>query len=171
MRPIPRPLMFFNTWDDANITTDPSTTLIDFSTVKKASDPAEAAIKKEKGISGERYTIPQDSFPALNPGLIPIAGKVLWDKQNTENTEYLDHYQILIYKSDDVETPVIDSGVIYVGNQEKDTIYYLADLGQGTEGANYIIHIDAVTRNGYEWWDERTISLAMYDNLKGFLLD
>jgi hypothetical protein len=67
------------------------------------------------------------------------------------NTEYLDHYQITIFSTDNSNIVLVDSGVIYVGNNEKDSVYYLADMNNATIGESYVIHIEAETRNGYKW--------------------
>lgn len=153
LRPIPQPLMYFNAWDDVILSAD-------FSQMADK-------VKIMPGMNNKRrLTIVEEIIPSYNPGLIPIAGRIYWEQATTgsnSNTEYLDHYQITIFDAGETEVPIIDSGVIYVGNQEKDSIYFLADLTDGESNSNYIIHIDAVTRNGYAFWDERTISLALFN--------
>lgn len=134
-------MFYFNAWDEGI----PSG---DFSQIE-GYDP------KAPGMNNKtRPTITQNLLPSYNPGLVPIAGRVFWEQATTggvTNTEYLDHYRITIFNASDTENPIDDTGIIYVGSQEKDSIYYLADLSNAATSSNYIIHIDAVTRNGYEW--------------------
>lgn len=143
LRAIPRPVFCFNGMDD--YMSDPG--------IQTGSD----------GIS-TRYTYIQQTYPAYNKGFIPIAAQIRWMSPPETNTEYLDHYQITIFSTDNSNIVLVDSGVIYVGNNEKDSVYYLADMNNATVGESYVIHIEAETRNGYKWWDEKTIEIATFNN-------
>lgn len=149
LRPIPEPLMYFKAWD------------------KEPPDEAFSidAIQEIEGRDGtKRKTIVSETVPSFNVGLVPIAGQICWESASTKgttNTEYLDNYKITIYQTG-AEEPFLETDTIYVGNQEKDSIYYLADLTQARENTSFIVHIDAETRNGYQWWDERSFDITEY---------
>lgn len=144
LRAIPRPVLFFKALDDAQQRQNP----------------------KEKTSSDGRkyYSYDQVEIQSYNKGFIPIAAEVIWQmdyKTMPTNTEYLNTYRITIFAEGENEN-IVDSGILHVGNNEKDSIYYLADMNNASENMHYVIHIDATTRNGYEWFDEKTIEIAQF---------
>ena len=124
-----------------------------------------ATVKTQSDYSGYYDQEANGIKPSYNQGWVPIAAEVKWGSTASEvesNTEYLTNYRITIFNTRDLETPFIDSGVIHVGNGKKDSIYYLADMNKAEVNRDYLVRVNAVTRNEFKWSDEKLISIGTF---------
>lgn len=169
LRAIPQPLFYFAAWDKT----------IDNTVTAEGSNPI-----KQKSSDGTetRLAYLQEGIQVYNKGFVPIAASIIWQsKEKTQfpTVEYLDHYTLKIFAEGSTED-FINTGPIYIGDQYfqlsdetqiRDSLYYLADMNNAEVDTTYIVRIEAVTRNGYEWWDERSFTIAKYTLDPNFEVD